>query len=128
VDPDYASLYVCDVDCEVAGKDQKNPTKITHQSFATVIVRMTPKPRPTDDAVPKTKSSKIHEDIEEGDDEAALSLKSAATPTNNPDGKVKVTDKKDAESKKAKSKTTSSRRNLAGDCSIGCLTFNGILP
>ena len=78
-DPDYASLYVADVDCELAGIDQLDPKKILQSSFATVIVKMTPKPRPDDDAAPPVKAKGAEaapEEPEDDDDSKSVESKS----------------------------------------------------
>ena len=79
-DPDYASLYISDVDCELQGKDQMDPNKITKSSFATVIVKMTPKPRPDDDATQKKPAGKKEPDVQDAEEEEeAKSVESKAT-------------------------------------------------
>ena len=45
-DPDYASLYVTNFDCENKGVDKQEPTKVTVSAFATVNVVIRPKPPP----------------------------------------------------------------------------------
>jgi hypothetical protein len=88
-DPDYASLYISDVDCELQGKDQMDPNKITQSSFATVIVKMTPIPRPDDDAGTKQKGAKKEEDVQDAsDDDEGKSVESKATePSKKSDAK-----------------------------------------
>ena len=39
-DPDYASLYICSVDCDMDEGDDSNPDRITSSAFATVNIFM----------------------------------------------------------------------------------------
>ena len=39
-DPDFASLYICSVDCDMDEGDDSNPDRITSSAFATVNIFM----------------------------------------------------------------------------------------
>jgi hypothetical protein len=116
-DPDHASLYIADIDCELAGTDEKDPEKILQSSFATIVVTMVPTPRPDDDQAPKPKAKAAQTapaDLPDEDD--AKSVESKATEEEAPppkdDGKGK--DKAAADKKPDDTKSKKSSSSLRG--------------
>eukprot|EP00277_Geminigera_cryophila_P043733 CAMPEP_0173083324 /NCGR_PEP_ID=MMETSP1102-20130122/19305_1 /TAXON_ID=49646 /ORGANISM="Geminigera sp., Strain Caron Lab Isolate" /LENGTH=1085 /DNA_ID=CAMNT_0013960083 /DNA_START=111 /DNA_END=3368 /DNA_ORIENTATION=- len=110
-DPDYASIYVTSIDCELKGPDGEDPTKITESAFATVTVKATPKPR-NPEAEPKVKAKEKSEQADDDDDDdgdksiESLSTKKSEKPESKKDSKKgsKAGSKKSAGSKRDGSK------------------------
>ena len=78
-DPDWASVYVTSIDCELKGVDGEDPTKITQSAFATVTVSATPKPRNPEAEEAQKKGGKEEQapDDDDDDDDASVGSRRA---------------------------------------------------
>ncbi|EKX49864.1 hypothetical protein GUITHDRAFT_135563 [Guillardia theta CCMP2712] len=114
-DPDYASLYVTNFDCENKGVDKQEPTKVTVSAFATVNVVIRPKPPPLGSAPAKENKPKPKPEVAEDDDDED-DAGSAKTEVST----VKPTSKKSNKSGKgSQAKSTSKRSGASGSKSGG---------
>ena len=98
--PDYASVYVTNVTCDMDEGDADNPDRITSKSFGTVQLFMQPKPPPAPRQKPKAPDEEEGDDDEDEEDDAS-SLASAATPKSTLKGSNRTKSKKSGTSKRS---------------------------
>jgi len=95
-DPDYASAYITNIDCELDEGDAENPDKITSCAFATITVTMTPKPPDFDGGEQEEEPEEEEEDDEDDDGEVSVPSSKAppSTKQDEPAGSKKGKSKK----------------------------------
>mmetsp|Transcript_42211 Transcript_42211/g.99025 ORF Transcript_42211/g.99025 Transcript_42211/m.99025 type:complete len:894 (+) Transcript_42211:165-2846(+) len=113
-DPDYASLYVTNVDCELDEGDAENPDRITTQAFATIAVTMTPKPPDFDDSPKDDPAEEDADDDEEDDGEMSVPSSKAPPSTSQLQPKGSKTGKDDSKRPEGSRKSAKSKAG-AGD-------------
>ena len=114
-DPDWASVYVTSIDCELKGVDGEDPTKITQSAFATVTVSATPKPRNPEAEEPQKKGGKEEQAPDDDDDDDDASVESLSTKKSETGSKKGSQKSKGSRKSVGSSRRSGSVRNQAGD-------------